>query len=89
MSSDIVRARVPKALKREFLSIAAAHGLTESAALQRLVRQYVDREKEIRLRDEQTMEALADVQAGLTVDGDTVLDWIASWGTDNEKAPPG
>jgi predicted transcriptional regulator len=88
MSSDVVRARVPKSLKRDFLSVAAAHGLTESSAIQRLVQQYVEREKEIQFRNKETMEALADSQAGLVVDGDTVLDWIASWGTENEKEPP-
>jgi len=88
MSSDVVRARVPKTLKREFLSLAAAHGLTESSAIQRLVQQYVEREKEMQLRNRETMESLADSQAGLVVDGDIVLDWIASWGTESEKEPP-
>jgi len=31
---------------------------------------------------------LADVQAGRVVDGDAVLRWIESWGTDHELPPP-
>jgi len=88
MSSEIVRARVPKSLKNEFLAAAAAHGLTESSAIQNLVKQYVEQEKETQQKNNETLEALADVQAGLVVDGETVLDWVSSWGTVNEKEPP-
>ena len=31
---------------------------------------------------------LEDIAAGRVVDGDEVMDWIASWGTPDEKAPP-
>ena len=33
-------------------------------------------------------EGLADIKAGRTVDGDEVLHWIDSWGTDQELDPP-
>lgn len=88
MSSEIVRGRVPADLRKEFLAIAADRGLNESAAIHHLIRRFVEREKELRRRDEETMEALADMEAGLTVDGEKVLDWIASWGTGDEKEPP-
>lgn len=88
MNGEIVRGRVPADLRKEFLAIAADRGLNESAAIHQLIRRFVKREKELRLRDQETMEALADIEAGLTVDGNTVLDWIATWGTDNEKDPP-
>ncbi|PCK06321.1 MAG: hypothetical protein COA42_17460, partial [Alteromonadaceae bacterium] len=31
--------------------------------------------------------ATADIEAGRTVDGDTVMAWLESWGTENEKEP--
>jgi len=32
--------------------------------------------------------ATADMEAGRTIDGDTVMAWVESWGTENEKEPP-
>ena len=32
--------------------------------------------------------ALADAAAGRTVDNHHVMDWVRSWGTDDEKDPP-
>jgi predicted transcriptional regulator len=37
---------------------------------------------------EETREALADIKAGRVVDGAGVIDWIRSWGTEDEKPPP-
>lgn len=88
MSSEIVRGRVPTDLRKAFIAIAADRGLNESAAINLLVRQFVEREKELKRRNEETLDALTDIDAGLVVDGDRVLDWIASWGTDDEKEPP-
>lgn len=37
---------------------------------------------------EETQLALADVEAGRVVDGEDVMDWLESWGTEDEKEPP-
>lgn len=88
MPSGIVRGRVPSDLRKEFLAIAAERGLNESAAISLLVRQFVNHEKELKRRNQETLEALADVEAGLLVDGERVFNWIASWGTEDEKKTP-
>lgn len=85
MPSEIIRGRVSADLRKDFLAIASDKGLNESAAINLLVRQFVDQEKEFKRRNEETMDALADVSAGLVVDGKKVLDWLASWGTEGEK----
>jgi len=36
----------------------------------------------------ETHEALAEVEAGKLIAGDTVLDWLESWGGENEKPSP-
>jgi predicted transcriptional regulator len=33
-------------------------------------------------------EGLADIRAGRVVDGDDVLRWLESWGTEQELPPP-
>ena len=51
------------------------------------VQQYLEREeqKAIPYRETlETLEALEDVKAGRLVDGEEVLEWMESWGTDDE-----
>jgi predicted transcriptional regulator len=52
------------------------------------VREYLEREDLRQRRDEETREALAELDAGQVVDGDEVLAWIDSWGSDKELEPP-
>ena len=52
------------------------------------VREYLEREELRQRRDEETREALAELDAGQVVDGDEVLAWIDSWGSENEREPP-
>lgn len=52
------------------------------------VREYLAREDLRQRRDEETREALAELDAGQVVDGDEVLAWIDSWGSNNEREPP-
>jgi len=39
-------------------------------------------------RDRETLQGMADCQAGRLIDGEQVLEWVESWGTKNEKEPP-
>ncbi len=52
------------------------------------VREYLEREDLRQRRDEETREALAELEAGQVVDGDEVLAWIDSWGSESEREPP-
>ena len=52
------------------------------------VREYLEREDLRQRRDEETREAMAELDAGQVVDGDEVLAWIDSWGSENEREPP-
>jgi predicted transcriptional regulator len=52
------------------------------------VREYLEREELQQRRDQETREALAELEAGSLVDGDDVLAWLDSWGSDNELEPP-
>ncbi|MEE8057806.1 MAG: ribbon-helix-helix protein, CopG family [Pseudomonadales bacterium] len=52
------------------------------------VKEYLEREARKARMLEETHEALADIKAGRVVDGAEVMDWLGSWGTEDEKAPP-
>ncbi|MEE4601329.1 MAG: hypothetical protein V2J65_08600 [Desulfobacteraceae bacterium] len=88
MKTAVVRARIPETLKKDFEAAAAAHGWNLSHAIRQLMNQYVEQEKELERRHQQTLEALEDVEVGRVVDGKKVLDWLAGWGDDDEQEPP-
>jgi predicted transcriptional regulator len=52
------------------------------------VREYLAREERKTQMLAETREALADIKAGRVVEGSTVMDWLDTWGSDEEKAPP-
>ncbi|PCJ44655.1 MAG: transcriptional regulator [Moraxellaceae bacterium] len=50
--------------------------------------EYLAREEAKVKLQEETQQALADVEAGRLVDGDEVIEWVESWGAQDEKEPP-
>jgi predicted transcriptional regulator len=88
MKTEVIRARIPATLKKDFEATAATHGWNLSQAIRQLMSQYVAQEKEMILRRQETLEALEDIEAGRIVDGKKVLDWLSGWGTDDEQEPP-
>ena len=52
------------------------------------VKQYLAREELKQRRKEETLEAWKDYKAGRVIDGDEVMAWLDSWGTEDEKEPP-
>ncbi len=87
-ASEVIRTRVPPELKLAFESLAANHGLTASHVLRQIMKEYVDQETELARRQEETLEALEDIEVGRVVGGDEVMAWLASWGKDDELEPP-
>jgi len=53
-----------------------------------LMEGYVAREKEMKRRHAETLEALEDIASRRVVGGEKVLDWLAGWGTDCETEAP-
>ena len=81
MKTDVIRARVPEHLKREFEAAIAPRGLNMSLAIRMLMEQYVAEEKEMEHRRAETLEAIEDIASRRIVSGEKVLDWLAGWGT--------
>ena len=49
---------------------------------------YFERGNQQQRMHRETLEGLADVEAGRVIDGDQVIAWIESWGSDDEVPPP-
>lgn len=88
MKTEIVKSRVPETLKRDFEAVAAARGWDIDRAIHKLMEQYVAYEKEMSKRREEAVDAIEEIDAGRTIDGDRVMDWLSGWGTKDEIPPP-
>ncbi|MDB3936054.1 transcriptional regulator [Granulosicoccus sp.] len=49
---------------------------------------YFKRENRDQRMYRETLEGLSDVEAGRVIHGDKVIEWIESWGSDDELPPP-
>lgn len=80
--------RMPDDLLQRLDSMATRLRRSKGWIINDAVREYLEREERQQRRDEETREALAELDAGQVVDGDEVLAWIDSWGSENEREPP-
>ena len=84
----MTRVRMPDDLLRRLDAAATRLRRSRDWIINDAVREYLEREDWRQRRDEETREALAGLDAGQVVDGDEVLAWIDSWGSENEREPP-
>ena len=80
--------RMPDDLLQQLDSTATRLRRSKGWIINDAVREYLEREDLRQRRDEETREAMAELDAGQVVDGDEVLAWIDSWGSENEREPP-
>lgn len=80
--------RMPDELLQRLDVTAARLRRSKGWIINDAVREYLEREEIQQRRDEETRAALAALDAGSLVDGDDVIAWLESWGSDNELEPP-
>lgn len=84
----ITSVRLSPEVEEKLAALAERARRTKSWIINEAVRDYLGRLGEDEKRWQETLEALASVRAGRAVEGDDVLEWIASWGKKAEKKPP-
>jgi predicted transcriptional regulator len=84
----ITSVRLSPEVEEKLAAVAERARRTKSWIINEAVRDYLGRLGEDEKRWQETLEALASVRAGRVVEGDDVLEWIASWGKKAEKKPP-
>lgn len=80
--------RIPDDLMIRLQKTAEHLRRSKSWLINDAVREYLEREEIRARRLVETREALTEVKEGQLTEGDEVLDWLDSWGTEDEKAPP-
>jgi predicted transcriptional regulator len=80
--------RMPDELLEQLQEAAEKLRRSKGWIINDAVREYLVKEERKSRMLEDTREALADIKAGRVVDGADVINWLDSWGTDNEMTPP-
>lgn len=79
--------RMPDDLMVKLDAIANKMRRSKGWIIKDAVTQYIESEELKAKRLQDTLEALDDVKAGRVIDGDEVVDWLESWGDEDEKEP--
>lgn len=84
----VTSVRLSPETEEKLAAVAGRARRTKSWLINEAVKDYLGRLGRDERRWEETLAALASVKAGRIVDGDEMVEWIASWGKKAEKKPP-
>jgi predicted transcriptional regulator len=84
----VTSVRLQPEIEQGLEDIAAKLHRSKSWLINQALREYVQRQEHENARWQDTLGALDDVRQGRVVPADAVHDWLASWGSDAEPAPP-
>ena len=84
----VTSVRLSPDIEEKLAAVAGRARRTKSWLINEAVKDYLGRLGRDERRWEQTLAALASAKAGRIVDGDDMVEWIASWGKKAEKKPP-
>lgn len=85
---SVTTVRLPPELERELEYTAGRLQRTKSWVINEALREYLARSREGQERWQQTLEALADVAQGRVIAGESVHEWLRSWGSADELPAP-
>ncbi len=69
-------------------TIAAKMHRSKSSIINQAIQEFIDQQSIEEARWADTLDALQSVRSGQVVDGDSVHEWLNSWGTEEEKKAP-
>ena len=84
----VTSVRLPEELQERLAETAERLRRSKGWVISEALSEYVEKEERATARLERTQKALAEAETSQVIDGDEVMDWIASWGTDQEREPP-
>jgi predicted transcriptional regulator len=62
---------------------------SKSWLINQALREYLERQEQAQSRWLETLRAMVSVAQGRVVSGESVHEWLRSWGTEDELPPPG
>ena len=85
---SITSFRIRKELQEPLEKVASELRRPKAWVINEALAAYLERENQQQRMYRETLEGLADVEAGRLIDGEQVMAWIESWGSDRELPPP-
>jgi predicted transcriptional regulator len=81
--------KLDHAMRERLQHLAEARQRTPHWVMRQAIEQYVEREEKRQAFRQDTLKAWEEYQeTGLHVTGEEVMDWLETWGDNNEKAAP-
>lgn len=80
--------RMPDELLERLERTAQSLRRSKGWVIKDAVEEYLAREELKLRRNQETLASWEDYQAGRVIEGDQVMAWLDSWGTEDEKEPP-
>ncbi len=80
--------RMSEELMEDLQAIAEKLRRSKGWVINDALRQYLEKEAQRERMYQETLKSLQDVQAGRVIDGGRVIDWLDSWGSEQELEPP-
>ena len=84
----VTSVRLKDELNDELEAVAARLRRSKGWIINEALAEYLRREEQRERMHRETLEGLADIEAGRLVDAEPVHAWIRSWGTDDELPSP-
>jgi len=85
---SITSVRIKDELNESLKELAEKKQRSKSWLINEAVAEYVIKENMESQKWLDTLEGLEDVKNGRVIEGEKVLEWVESWGTDNELEMP-
>lgn len=83
--AEMLSIRVPPGVRADLERLAEERNVPKDDLITEALSRYIDDETDYRAAVD---EALKEAEAGIFISGDKFLDWIKSWGTENELPMP-
>lgn len=85
---SVTTVRLRPEVESELVALADESRRPKSWLINEALAQYIAQHKESQERWRQTVAAMESVAQGYVVSGESVHQWLRSWGTEDELAPP-
>jgi predicted transcriptional regulator len=83
--AEVLSVRVPADVQANLQRLAEERNVPRDDLINEALSRYIDDETDYHAAID---EALKEAEAGIFISGDKFLDWIKSWGTENELLMP-
>ena len=85
---SITSVRLPSEIDHALSDAAQKLQRSKSWLINQALKEFLEREKLLQSRWDDTAEAMESVAAGRIISGDAMHEWLQSWGSSDELMPP-